>query len=358
LVTIPCACVAVFKFGWGLPSLAASCVIGYMVSGAFNSVTLFLSDWEYIAYRVMMQNGATAAVDVDDCESESDASDEGGGGVDESSEDKDTSGRWSLFNYMSVKRSPTGLLRTQEDPDGLSKMTNFLKIEDDLNASLHSVRSWKKTDPTGLKTDPTGLDESTGTANSDMAVKTKKTASTPWWASFGRNDEEDNLRTVVLGPGKFGYAVQSTSFGCMIVGSPYQKDTTMNGMILPLASHRMNPGGQKAEQISGELFYGDVILEIDKVRCDSMSGKEVAQLLNKKRKQKERHIVVSHREGTDLGTFYQPGVYGSHALGPIKNRMLQRNGGDTTRDTEFDDDGVHLYNGVNYMNMANFGSMT
>jgi len=281
----------------------------------------------------------------------------GGGGVDES-EDKDTSGRWSLFNYMSVKRSPTGLLRTQEENDSLSKSTSFLKIEDDLNASLHNVRSWKKTDPTGLKTDPTGLDESTGTSNSDMAVKTKKTASTPWWASFGRNDEEDNLRTVVLGPGKFGYAVQSTSFGCMIVGSPYQKDTTMNEMILPLASHRMNPGGQKAEQISGELFYGDVILEIDKVRCDSMSGKEVAQLLNKKRKQKERHIVVSHREGTDLGTFYQPGVYGSHALGPIKNRMLQRNGGDTTRDTEFDDDGVHLYNGVNYMNMANFGSMT
>jgi len=62
-VTIPCAALSTFYFDLGLSGLAASVVLGYMVSGAFNIVTLVLSDWEYIAYRVMIRNGATEPVE-------------------------------------------------------------------------------------------------------------------------------------------------------------------------------------------------------------------------------------------------------------------------------------------------------
>ena len=66
VVTLPCASFATFYLHWGLPSLAAAVVVGYMTSGAFNAVTLFLSDWEYIAYRVMIRNGATDPVEEDE----------------------------------------------------------------------------------------------------------------------------------------------------------------------------------------------------------------------------------------------------------------------------------------------------
>jgi Na+-driven multidrug efflux pump len=80
-VTIPAACFTTFYLGWGLPALAATVVIGYMTSSAFNVITLFLSDWEYIAYRVMMRNGATEPVAEDDYF----------GDV----------GQWNVFNFMS-----------------------------------------------------------------------------------------------------------------------------------------------------------------------------------------------------------------------------------------------------------------
>ena len=80
-VTIPCACVSTYYLNWGLPSLAAAIIAGYMTSGAFNVVTLLLSDWEYIAYRVMIRNGATEAVEEEDA----------------------YPGRWNVFNFMSKK---------------------------------------------------------------------------------------------------------------------------------------------------------------------------------------------------------------------------------------------------------------
>ena len=84
-VTIPCACFATFYLDWGLSSLAAAVVVGYMTSGAFNIVTLFLSDWEYIAYRVMIRNGATDPVE----EEEGDAS------------------KWNVFAFMNKKIEDT-----------------------------------------------------------------------------------------------------------------------------------------------------------------------------------------------------------------------------------------------------------
>ena len=62
-VTIPFAAVSTYYFKGGLEGLAAAVVIGYMISGFFNSITLFLSDWEYISYRVMVRNGVDEPVE-------------------------------------------------------------------------------------------------------------------------------------------------------------------------------------------------------------------------------------------------------------------------------------------------------
>ena len=78
LFTIPCAVLSTYYLDLGLPGLAASVVVGYMISGAFNTITLILSDWEYIAYRVMIRNGATEPVE----------------------EEIGDEGRWGVFNYM------------------------------------------------------------------------------------------------------------------------------------------------------------------------------------------------------------------------------------------------------------------
>lgn len=64
-VTIPFAAVSTYHFKAGLEGLAAAVVIGYMISGALNAITLFLSDWEYISYRVMVRNGVTEPVEED-----------------------------------------------------------------------------------------------------------------------------------------------------------------------------------------------------------------------------------------------------------------------------------------------------
>ena len=88
LITIPCACVSIFYLEWGLPSLAAAVVIGYMISGAFNTVTLMLSDWEYLSYRVMIKNGATEPVEDEDEDDE------------DEDENNVVSSRWNVFNFM------------------------------------------------------------------------------------------------------------------------------------------------------------------------------------------------------------------------------------------------------------------
>ena len=85
-----------------------------------------------------------------------------------------------------------------------------------------------------------------------------------------------------------------------------------------------------------------------------MSGKDVKKLLNTKSKQRRRTLIVSHREGTDLGAVYQPGIYGAAVLAALLK--TKGNDVDDERGTEkeFDDDGVH-FGGTSYSNMSNLG---
>ena len=86
-----------------------------------------------------------------------------------------------------------------------------------------------------------------------------------------------------------------------------------------------------------------------------MGGKDVKKLLNTKSKQRRRTLIVSHREGTDLGAVYQPGIYGAAVLAALLK--TKGNDVDDERGTEkeFDDDGVHIYGGTSYSNMSNLG---
>ena len=52
----------IFYFHWGIQSLAASIAVGYIVSGALNTIALFVSDWDYLSYKIMVQNSATGMI--------------------------------------------------------------------------------------------------------------------------------------------------------------------------------------------------------------------------------------------------------------------------------------------------------
>ena len=188
-VTIPCACVSIFYFKWGLPSLAASVVIGYMVSGAFNSVTLLLSDWEYISYRVMIRNGATEPVEDDEDDDEDSDVDVGNVG-----NDAGVNKRWNLLQYMRGGN-------TNNEPYN----------DDEKNVSFISVKSNQKkyADADADDADDADDDGSTGTNNTEITSGVIKKSSSRW-LTFGRDHEENELRRVVLGPGKLGYTIQST----------------------------------------------------------------------------------------------------------------------------------------------------
>lgn len=124
----------------------------------------------------------------------------------------------------------------------------------------------------------------------------------------------------------------------MIVGLP--RDLTPSFMsAFGNTSHR----GVNAKLISGELFLGDIIVQVDKTRTDKMNGKELAKLLHRKRKREVRTLTVSHREGTGGAIVYQPGPYGSAAIaGVLKNAK-------DIQEEEFEDDGVV---GAGYLSMG------
>jgi Na+-driven multidrug efflux pump len=117
LVTIPCACVSIFYLNWGLPALAASVVVGYMTSGAFNVVTLLLSDWEYIAYRVMIRNGATEPVEEDD----------------------DCFSRWNVFTFMSEKDDDNFIDDHDSHRSKNSKLNKHVRLSYVYSASLTNL---------------------------------------------------------------------------------------------------------------------------------------------------------------------------------------------------------------------------
>ena len=175
---------------------------------------------------------------------------------------------------------------------------------------------------------------------------TPTTNTSSWWSSFGFDHKEGEVRTVVIGPGKLGYTIQSTERGPMIVGRP-KDDSVTNRTILDVMSISNDDPyrGSRAKIVNGELFLGDVIVEIDKIPTEKMCGKDLAKLLHKIRKRQLRTLTVSHREGTGLSTVYQPGPYGSAAIeGVLKNAK-------DIEDEEFNDEGVV---GAGYWNMGWF----
>jgi hypothetical protein len=170
-----------------------------------------------------------------------------------------------------------------------------------------------------------------------------------WWSSFGFDHKEGEVRKVVIGPGKLGYTIQSTDRGPMVVGCP--QDAVMGENFLDAISCNVmgsgydNNASSRAKIITGELFLGDIIVQVDKTRTDKLSGKELAKLLHKQQKRHLRTLTVSHREGTGLSAVYQPGPYGSAAIaGALKNAK-------EIEDEEFKDDGVV---GAGYLNMGWF----
>ena len=155
-----------------------------------------------------------------------------------------------------------------------------------------------------------------------------------WWSAFGFDHKEGEVRDVVIGPGKLGYTIQSTERGPMIVGCPEVKI----GLFKSSSKSR-------AKFIKGELFLGDIIVQVDGTTTDKMSGKALAKLLHQKHKRHRRTLTVSHREGTGLATVYQPGPYGTAAIaGVLKNAK-------EIEDEEFEDEGVV---GAGYWNMGWF----
>jgi len=306
LVTIPCAAIAIYCLNWGLPALAASVVIGYMVSGAFNSITLFLSDWEYISYRVMITNGATEPVE----EEEEECFAEG------------FAGRWKVFNFLNAKTVPKIML----DDNSSHRSKRGIVLVDTLsrNPSIETAGS-----------------NSTTSRSIDSSFENNSATNTSsWWSAFGFDHQEGEIREVVIGPGKLGYTIQSTGRGPMIVGCPADLGRNYMNSIVG-APYR----GYQAKIITGDLFLGDIIVQVNKTRTDKMSGKELAQLLHRKQKRTLRKLMVSHREGTGLTTVYQPGPYGSAAIaGVLKNAKK-------IEEEEFEDDGVV---GAGYFNLGWF----
>ncbi len=122
-----------------------------------------------------------------------------------------------------------------------------------------------------------------------------------WWSGFELDYADENeVREIVIGPGRLGYGIQSTEQGPMVVG---------------LGTDR-----SRAKIQRGEFFLGDIIIQVDETPTDRMSGRQLAKLFHKLCNKSSRTILVSHREGMALTTVYQPGPYGSAAIaGVIEN---------------------------------------
>ena len=166
---------------------------------------------------------------------------------------------------------------------------------------------------------------------------------------MGFDHQEGEVRTIVIGPGKLGYTIQSTERGPMIVGTPqepapgesvFDKFSSRIGINFVSSSNR----GSRATIIDGELFLGDIIVQVDETPTDKMSGKKLAILLHRKI-DRIRTLTVSHREGTGLATVYQPGPYGSAAIAGVLTNTKEM------KDEEFEDEGVV---GAGYWKMGLF----
>lgn len=268
----------------------------------------------------MIRNGATEPIEEDD---------------------EDAPSRWNVFNFMSKKYETDSL---EEDDDGHRGKKGLVLV--DTLESKHSSLS--------VQTDDSKSKDSKGSVDSTVE-NTPVTNTASWWSGFGFEHKEGEIRTVIIGPGKLGYTIQSTHRGPMIVGCPQdlRAHSTAGGNFLDaitkqMGSHNNNPApysGYQAKIIEGELYLGDIIVQVDKTPTDKMSGKDIAKILHRKQKRTLRTLLVSHREGTGLSTVYQPGPYGSAAIAGVLKNTKEMD------DEEFGDDGVF---GAGYLNMGWF----
>ncbi len=316
-VTIPFAVLSTYYFDLELPGLASAVVVGYMVSGALNSMTLFLTDWEYISYRVMIRNGATEPIDEEEEEEE---------------EEKENHG-WSLFGFMNQKidenfldddsyHSHSSSRKSKRRGRGRGK--GRLKITMELHVFSAPI---SRSNYTALLQTVILFKVLIDNMDDSMSVASTQSGSTSssrgrnkgrsWWSGFELDYTDDSeVREVIIGPGRLGYSIQSTEEGPMVVGMAKEPtSSSLFGMTDDSEDYR-----SRAKIYQGEFYLGDIIIQVDKIPTDRMSGKQLAKVLHKSQNQPSRTILVSHREGTALTTVYQPGPYGSAAIaGVIEN---------------------------------------
>lgn len=256
----------------------------------------------------MMRNGATEPVE----------------------EDEDDESKWNVFAFMNKKLEDNFI----EDHESHRSTKNTKVLVDKLNDGM------------SVDTDDSrsvGSKPSLGSSVENNPV----TNTSSWWSAFGFDHNEGEVRTIVIGPGRLGYTIQSTERGPMIVGTPPPESTTAT-TLLDVISNQLIPdedGELRAKIITGELFLGDIIVQVDKTPTDKLSGKDLAKLLRRKQRRHLRKLTVSHREGTGLATVYQPGPYGSAAIAGVLNNAKDM------QDEEFEDDGVV---GAGYWSMGWF----
>ena len=86
-------------------------------------------------------------------------------------------------------------------------------------------------------------------------------------------------------------------------------------------------GSKRAKMLEGQLYVGDVILQVNNTPTSKSNGRAFAELLQQLEKETHRTFAVRNRDKTGRTTVYRPGPYGTAAVvGAIDN--------------EFEDDGV------------------
>ena len=86
-------------------------------------------------------------------------------------------------------------------------------------------------------------------------------------------------------------------------------------------------GSKRAKILEGQLYVGDLILQVNDTPTSKSTGRAFAELLHELENETYRTFSVRNRDKTGRTTVYRPGPYGTAAVaGAIRN--------------EFEDDGV------------------
>ena len=124
------------------------------------------------------------------------------------------------------------------------------------------------------------------------------------------------MRKVVIGPGKLGYLIQSTKEGPMIVGTRKQEPSGF-GFFGTLSAKR-------ASVLEGQLYVGDLILQVNDTPTAKSTGRAFAELLHELENETYRTLAVRNRDRTGLTTVCRPGPYGTAVVtGATNEKMLE-----------------------------------